>query len=241
METDMLPLFPQTENEPKPTPGGRLLSIREQPAYRVAASAPACSVPELLAAILGGRGATDKAQVLLARFGSLHGIASADAADLTSVPGIGEGGAVRLLAAMEISRRLLAPENERRMITSPRDAVAILQPLLMHREQEYLMVLLLDTRNRVLGEPREVYHGSLNCSLIRVGEVFRDALKVNAAAIIVAHNHPSQDPSPSPEDVAVTRSLVEAGKLLDCQVLDHLVLGRPGWVSLKERGLGFTA
>ena len=144
-------------------------------------------------------------------------------------------------SALEISRRLLVPDEDRRQINSPGDAAAILQPLLMHRDQEYLMVLLLDTRNRVLGEPREVYHGSLNTSLIRVGEVFRDAIKANAAAILVAHNHPSGDPSPSPEDVAVTRAIVEAGKLLDCQVLDHLVLSPSlRWVSLKERGLGFS-
>jgi len=106
-------------------------------------------------------------------------------------------------------------------------------------EQEYLFVLLLDTRNRLMGQPIEVYHGSLNTSLIRTGEIFRDAIKVNAAGIIVAHNHPSGDPSPSPEDVAVTRALVEAGKLLDIAVLDHLVIGRQRFVSLKERGLGF--
>ncbi len=159
-------------------------------------------------------------------------------ADLTALPGVGESVAARLMAALEISRRLLAPEDERLTIRSPADAAALLQPLLLHREQEYLYVLLLDTRNRVLGEPREVYHGSLNTSLIRVGEVFRDAIKANAAAIIVAHNHPSGDPAPSPEDVAVTRALVEAGKLLDCAVLDHLVIGQR-WTSMKERGLGF--
>ena len=238
----MLPLFPQCTSENPPEPKRRLLSIREQPGYRVTAAADACSTAELLAVILGGQKAAEKAQAAIARFGSLHQIAQAGADDLIAVPGIGDAGAARLLAAIEIGRRLLVPDEERRQISSPGDAAAILQPLLMHREQEYLMVLLLDTRNRVLGEPREVYHGSLNTSLIRVGEVFRDAIKANAAAIIVAHNHPSGDPSPSPEDVAVTRALVDAGKLLDCQVLDHIVLGRPSsWVSLKERGLGFTA
>ena len=93
----------------------------------------------------------------------------------------------------------------------------------------------------MLGEPREVYHGSLNTSLIRVGEVFRDGIRANAAAIILSHNHPSGDPSPSPEDVAVTRAIVEAGKLLDIQCLDHLILGGTRHVSLKERGLGFSA
>ncbi|MCC7359936.1 MAG: DNA repair protein RadC [Anaerolineales bacterium] len=233
----MLPLFTD-DSQPPVRPPDRLLPLRERPAYRVTAAPNACTSLELLAALIGGPQPEDKAQVLVARFGSLHGLARAGLADLTAVPGIGETVAARLMAALEIGRRLLTPEDERHTIRSPGDAAALLQPLLMHREQEYLYVLLLDTRNRVLGEPREVYHGSLNTSLIRVGEVFRDALKANAAAIIVAHNHPSGDPAPSPEDVAVTRALIEAGKLLDCAVLDHLVLGQR-WTSMKERGLGF--
>lgn len=233
----MLPLF--TDNpQPASGPPQTLLPLRERPAYRVVAAANACSTLELLAALIGGPQSDEKAQRLVAQFGSLHGLARAGLADLTAVPGIGETVAARLMAAVEISRRLLAPEDERRTIRSPADAAALLQPVLIHREQEYLYVLLLDTRNRVMGEPREVYHGSLNTSLIRVGEVFRDALKANAAAIIVAHNHPSGDPAPSPEDVAVTRALIEAGELLDCAVLDHLVVGQR-WTSMKERGLGF--
>ena len=233
----MLPLF--TDNpQPAPRPPQTLLPLRERPAYRVVAAANACTTLELLAALIGGPQSDEKAQRLVARFGSLHGLARAGLPDLTAVPGIGETVSARLMAAVEISRRLLVPEDERRTIRAPGDAAALLQPVLMHREQEYLYVLLLDTRNRVMGEPREVYHGSLNTSLIRVGEVFREALKANAAAIIVAHNHPSGDPAPSPEDVAVTRALVEAGKLLDCAVLDHLVVGQR-WTSMKERGLGF--
>lgn len=233
----MLPLF-SDDLQPALGPPRKLLPLRERPAYRVVAAANACTTLELLAALIGGPQSDEKAQRLVGRFGSLHGLARAGLKDLTSVPGIGETVAARLMAAVEISRRLLAPEDERRTIRSPADAAALLQPALMHREQEYLYVLLLDTRNRVMGEPREVYHGSLNTSLIRVGEVFREALKANAAAIIVAHNHPSGDPAPSPEDVAVTRALVEAGKLLDCAVLDHLVVGQR-WTSMKERGLGF--
>ncbi len=102
-------------------------------------------------------------------------------------------------------------------------------------------MLLLDTRNRVIRDPLEIYHGSLNTSMIRIGELFREAIKWNAAAIILAHSHPSGDPSPSPEDVAVTRLTVEAGKLLDIPLHDHLVLGSGDrYVSLKERGLGFN-
>jgi len=106
-------------------------------------------------------------------------------------------------------------------------------------EQEHLRTLLLDTKNRVLAK-REIYVGSLNTSLIRVGELFRPAIHANCAAIIVVHNHPSGDPTPSPEDVAVTRQIVEAGKLLDIEVLDHLIIGWQRWISLKERGLGFS-
>jgi DNA repair protein RadC len=108
-----------------------------------------------------------------------------------------------------------------------------------HLEQEHFRILYLDTRNRLLGV-ETIYVGSLNASYIRVSEVFRDAVKRSCAAIIVAHNHPSGDPTPSPEDVEVTRRLVAAGELLDIEVLDHLVIGRQRFVSLRERGLGFT-
>jgi len=106
-------------------------------------------------------------------------------------------------------------------------------------EQEHLRVILLDRRNRVM-ETVEVYKGSVNSSQIRVGEVFKEAIRKNASALIVIHNHPSGDPTPSPDDVAVTRAIVQAGKLLDVEVLDHLVIGHGKWVSLKERGLGFA-
>jgi len=105
-------------------------------------------------------------------------------------------------------------------------------------EQEHLRVLLLDTRNHVL-DIVEVYHGSVNTSQIRVGEIFKAAIRRNAAALIVVHNHPSGDPTPSPDDVAVTRAIVQAGKLLDVEVLDHLIIGQGKFVSMKERGLGF--
>ena len=106
-------------------------------------------------------------------------------------------------------------------------------------EQEHLRVILLDRRNRVM-ETVEVYKGSVNSSQVRVGEVFKEAIRKNASALVVIHNHPSGDPTPSPDDVAVTRAIVQAGKLLDVEVLDHLVIGQGKWVSLKERGLGFA-
>jgi DNA repair protein RadC len=98
--------------------------------------------------------------------------------------------------------------------------------------------MLLDTRNQMV-KLVEVYRGSLNSSLIRVSEVFKEAVRANAAAIIVVHNHPSGDPTPSPEDISVTRAIVQAGKLLDIEVLDHIVVGKNKFISLKSRGLGF--
>ena len=108
----------------------------------------------------------------------------------------------------------------------------------MFLDQEQLRLILLDTRNQVLRTPT-LYVGSLNTTVIRVGELFRAAIRENAAAFIVAHNHPSGDPAPSPEDIAITRQIVQAGKLLDVEVLDHIVIGHNRFVSLKQRGLGF--
>lgn len=201
---------------------------------------------ELLAILLrigvAGENAIRVAERLLAEVGGLAGLHRASYRDLCKLRGIGPAKAAQLMAAIELGSRIArtAP-GDRPIISSPADAANLLMYDMAALEQEYLYVILLDTRNRTLGRPIEVYHGSLNTSLIRVGEVFREAVRVNAAGIIVAHNHPSGDPAPSPEDVAVTRALVEAGKLLDIDVLDHLVIGRHRFVSLKERGLGFGA
>jgi DNA repair protein RadC len=158
---------------------------------------------------------------------------------LISQHGIGEAKAAQIKAAIELGRRLtLESPEERPTINSPADAAALVIYEMSALEQEHLRILLLDRRNRVL-EIEEVYRGSVNSSQVRVGEVFKAAVRKNASALIVIHNHPSGDPTPSPDDVAVTRAIVQAGKLLDVDVLDHLVIGQGRWVSLKERGLGF--
>jgi DNA repair protein RadC len=108
-----------------------------------------------------------------------------------------------------------------------------------HLEQEQLRVVLLNTKNRVIGH-EEVCRGSLNSAAVRVGEVFREPIRSNAAAVILIHNHPSGDPTPSPEDVRLTVAVREAGELLDIELLDHLVIGRQDFASLRERGLGFA-
>ena len=203
----------------------------------------AVSTAELLAIILrtGGNGENvlRLAERLLLKFGSIPGLARATIPELMSVKGIGQAKAVEIKAALEIGRRLMASAPEERpRVSSPADAANLLMSEMMFLEQEHLRLVLLDTRNRVLGTPN-IYIGSLNTSVIRIGELFRAAIKANAAAFIVAHNHPSGDPSPSPEDINVTRQLVAAGKLLDMEVLDHIVIGHQRYVSLKERGLGF--
>lgn len=203
----------------------------------------AVSTAELLAIILrtgvGGENVLRLSERLLATFKDLPGISRASIAELTQVKGIGPAKAVEVKAALEIGRRLMATSpQEKVVVSSPSDAANLLMSEMTFLEKEHLRLILLDTRNKVLATPT-VYIGSLNASVVRIGELFRAALKENAAAFIVAHNHPSGDPSPSPEDIKVTRQLVEAGKLLDIDVLDHIIIGRQRFVSLKERGLGF--
>jgi DNA repair protein RadC len=239
MPHQQLSLLHDEITQPYAIPRLRLLPIREQPAFRVARDSDACSLAELLAVIIGGSTQIEAAEWLLSRFGSIRKIAQAHVDEISRVPGISNQTALRLKAALALGRKLLQPEDDRPVIHSPGDAAQILMPMLAHREQEYLMVMMLDTRNRML-DISEVYHGSLNSSMVRVGEVFKPALQRNAASVLVAHNHPSSDPTPSPEDVTVTRAIVQAGKLLDVSVVDHIVCGLSRWVSLKEKGLGFS-
>jgi DNA repair protein RadC len=138
----------------------------------------------------------------------------------------------------ELNAQLYAHPTERPSIHSPQDAYDILRCFLSVLDHEELWVINLDTRHRMMNLTK-LYQGSVNSSQIRVAEVFRSAIADNAPSILLAHNHPSGDPTPSPDDVSVTHSIVEAGKLLDIEVLDHLVICTDKFVSLKERGLGF--
>ncbi len=217
------------------------LPAEEQPLYRLHHHGiEALSTTELLALLLGTAKAPGMAQDLLDLVGSLHQLARANKAQLMRVRGIGEAQAARLLSFLELSRRLQAPAaDEKVRITSPADGANLLLPRMRHLEQEELHVILLDTRNRVMAI-RVIYRGSLNTSMIRISEIFRTAIEAPAAAILIAHNHPSGDPAPSPEDISVTRKIVEAGNLLGIDLLDHLIIGNGRYTSLKERGLGFS-
>ena len=132
-----------------------------------------------------------------------------------------------------------AARKKRPVIHNPKDAADLVMYEMMAFTQENLWVILVDTRNRVMSIEK-IYRGSLNSSMVRVGELFKAAVQRSAASVLIVHNHPSGDPSPSPEDVALTRAAIQAGKLLDIEVLDHLVIGAGKFVSLKERGLAFS-
>ena len=219
------------------------LQETERPRERLAELGPqVLTNAELLAILLRvgvqGENAVQVGQRLLQDLGGLHGLHKASFEEVCAQHGIGFAKAAQIKAAIELGRRLAAeiPE-ERPAIHSPGDAAELVRYEMGALDQEHLRVILLDTRNRVISIEK-LYVGSLNSSTVRVGEVFRAAIQRNAAAVIVVHNHPSGDPTPSPEDVALTRSIVQAGKLMDIDVLDHLVIGHNRWVSLKERGLG---
>jgi DNA repair protein RadC len=220
------------------------LPVGERPRERLKKyGAGSLSNAELLAIILrtgvGGENVLNLATRLLAKFSGLIGLARASFSELCAEKGIGVAKAAQLKAAMELGRRLLiASPEERLQVKSPVDAANLMMMEMGTLEQEHMRLILLDSKNYVLDTPT-MYIGSLNTSVIRVGELFREAIKQNCAAMIVVHNHPSGDPTPSSEDVAVTELITQAGQLLDIDVLDHLIIGQQRYVSLKERGLGF--
>jgi DNA repair protein RadC len=221
------------------------LSVPDRPRERLARLGPqALTDAELIAILLRtgvvGENVVQLGQRLLTTLGGIAGIHRASFDEVSKLRGMGQAKACQLKAAIELGRRLsLAAPDERPAVQSPGDAAALVQYEMSALEQEELRVILLDTRNRVI-KIETVYRGSLNSSQIRVGELFKSAIRNNANAIVVVHNHPSGDPKPSPDDLAVTRAIISAGKLVDIDVLDHLVIGMGRYVSLKEQRLAFN-
>ena len=222
----------------------RELPAQERPRERLKKyGAASLSNAELLAIILRTGAASESvlnlSAKLLARFGGLSGLAKAGFGELCMERGLAEAKAAQLKAALELGRRLLSTQPEERLaVRSPEDVANLLQAEMSLLEQEELRLVLLNTKNQVLAIS-QVYKGSVNTSLIRVSELFQEAVRENCPALVVVHNHPSGDPTPSPEDIKITEQIVTAGKLLDIEVLDHLIIGHQRYVSLKERGLGF--
>ena len=216
----------------------KLLAVRETPVYRVSADPSACTDVELLAAIVGGPKQIEVADAILAHFqGNLHRLYQAAIAELVSISGVGEATAARLRSALVLSRRLSMASFDA-AIGSPADAFGLCLDMATF-DVEHLRVIVLNGRSLAIGVV-DVYKGSVNTAQIRAGEIFRPAIQRNGTSIIIAHNHPGGDPTPSPDDVAVTRALVNAGKMLEISVQDHLVIGHGKWQSLKEKGLGFA-
>jgi DNA repair protein RadC len=216
----------------------------ERPRERLKAyGAEPLSSAELLAILLRtgttGENVLALSQRLISEFDGLAGLAHAGFGDLARVKGVGEAKVAQLKAGLELGRRMVASQPaERPQITSPLHAANLVMPLIGGKDQEHLLVVLLDTKNRVIATPI-VYVGNVNSSIIRPAEVFREAVRHNAPNVIIAHNHPSGDPAPSAEDITITRQLIEAGKILDITLLDHIVIGHQRFISLKEKKLGF--
>lgn len=215
------------------------LPMEERPSYKIEKYPEAMTNREILALLVGGENQMEIADRLMQ---SCNGNLRKLGQDilLEDIDGIGKATSNRIMAAVRLAQSLVSHQTEadRIVIHSPEDAADLVQYEMSTLDQEQLRVILLNTRNHVLGV-KTIYQGSLNSSQVRVGEIFRPAIKHNAAAIIVAHNHPSQDCSPSHCDVSITKAIIEAGKLLDIQTLDHLIIGGNSFVSLNRRGLGF--
>jgi DNA repair protein RadC len=195
---------------------------------------------ELVAIIIGVGGAKasalDLANMLLTAAGGLDGLARARGDELMRMSGIGEARASQLLAAVELGRRTLTRADRHRVqVTGPRAVAELLLPLYGNRPVEQFGVVLLDTKHRVM-RTTIVTVGTLDASIVHPREIFREAAAAGAAAIVVFHNHPSGDPEPSQEDVALTRRLIAAGVLMGIDVIDHLILGNVCYVSMKEQG-----
>jgi DNA repair protein RadC len=222
----------------------RELPATERPRERLAAYGPATlSATELLSLVWGsgrrGTSALELATEVLARHGGLAELSRADALEISLTPGIGQARAAQLMAAFELGRRSLGERPAGRWtVRGPRDVADRLLPQMSLLEREELRVLLLNTKNVVLRQST-VYQGNVSAALVRVAELFRDAVRSHAAGVIVVHNHPSGDPEPSPDDLHLTAEAIAAGRLLDIPLLDHIVLAADSFVSMRDRGVAF--
>lgn len=208
--------------------------------------AQSLSTPELLAILLRvGRkdeNVITMATRLLAEHEGVKGLEQAAFHELASRPGLGVAKTAQIKAALELGRRLMqADPSQRRIISSPQDVYDVVGAEMVFLEHEELRVIVLNTRNHVI-DVATIYRGTVNSSNVRVAEVFREAVRRNQPSMIVVHNHPSGDVTPSPDDERTTRLLVAAGKTLEIEVLDHVIIGynaeRP-FISMRDAGLGY--
>lgn len=195
---------------------------------------------ELLAILLrtgtAQMSALQLAQHLLQKFGGVRGVMHASVQELANIKGMGLAKATQIAAAMELGRRVaLSQFHERPQIRSPEDVYQLMHIQLLGERREHFLAVMLDTKNRVV-RTETISIGTLDSSLVHPREVYRVVIREGAACWIAVHNHPSGDPTPSPEDIAVTRRLKEAGELLGVELLDHLIIGDGNYTSLREKG-----
>lgn len=203
--------------------------------------AEALSGQELITLIIGrgipGKSAISMAHELLAKFGNIRAISRATMEELSAVKGIGPAKAAQLRAAFELGRRQdLEDDIGHYSIKSPETLVKAIRKGIQDKAREHFKLILLNTRNKIIGIST-ISVGTLNASLVHPREVFKDALVHSASSIILVHNHPSDDPEPSDDDLSLTRRLADAGRLMGIEVLDHIIITRAGYTSLKTRGL----
>ncbi|MDQ0495570.1 MULTISPECIES: RadC family protein [Paenibacillus] len=225
-----------------PIPMLRDLPHEERPRERMMTyGADALSNAELLAILLRtgtqNESSVHLAQRILQQAGNLRQLVDMSLSELTQIKGIGNAKAIQLKAGIELGRRLaLSRHLETPVISCPRDVADLLFEQLRYLQKEHFVCLFLNTKNHVIAQ-ETLSMGSLNSAIVHPREVFRAAIKCSSASIICAHNHPSGDPKPSPEDVQLTRRLMDAGNIVGIDVLDHIVIGDGTFVSLKEQGL----
>jgi DNA repair protein RadC len=215
--------------------------VQERPRERLVAEGPESLANHELIAILLRTGtkrmsALQLSHHIIQQFEGLRYLKDATIGELTQISGIGTAKAVELLAAVEIGKRVSRLQfEERYAVRSPEDGAKYMMDDLRFLQQEHFVCLYLNTKNQILYK-KTVFIGSLNTSIVHPREVFKEGFKRSAASIICFHNHPSGDPTPSKEDIEVTKRLVECGKLLGIDVLDHIIIGDKKYVSLKEKG-----
>lgn len=225
----------------------RALSLKELPVDQRpreklwSLGASALSNAELLAIILRTgtkqKSAVRLAEQLLIKFGGLRGLSSVGPAEMSKVKGMGPAKAVSVAAALALGERLNHLQAAKRpVVRNPQDVAQLVMARLRYATKEHFMLALLNSKNHVLALPT-ISVGSLNATIVHPREVFREAIAHSAAAVILVHNHPSGDPTPSQDDINLTTKLAAAGKLLDIAVLDHVIIGDGKYVSLKEKGI----
>lgn len=213
----------------------------ERPRERFEQSGPESLSNHELIAILLRTGTKEESVLqlsnrLLTNFEGLRLLKDATLDEITAIKGIGKAKAIQVLAAVEIGRRISnLAYDDRYVIRSPEDCANYVMNDMRFLSQEHFVCLYLNTKNQVLHK-KTVFIGSLNASIVHPREVFKEALRRSAASVICLHNHPSGDPTPSREDIEVTKRLVESGKIIGIELLDHLIIGENKFVSLKEKG-----